>query len=327
MRLIGLFILILSFISCNNELNVIEEFKDIPVVYGVISATESVQYIRLERGFIDANTSALELAKDPNQLYYPDAQVSLVLKETGEEFPLEMIDGEDEGYPREDGVFAQSPNYLYKINSADMTIIEGQDYELKIDRGGDDLPIVTASTKMVAKSRLISPNPSTTSAIDFNYVQFNTFSWLGGDGAATYDFYIRFNYRERVGSNGPFDDKSVTWLVIKNTELDEYETAGRNFYSFLSGAIPQDQNYERRFSDIDVVLESGGQEILELNRINSANLGITSSQDVPSYSNLSEGRGIFSSKYKDEITGISLSPRSLDSLANGIITGELGFRN
>ncbi|NNL93551.1 MAG: hypothetical protein HKO66_15020, partial [Saprospiraceae bacterium] len=76
-------ILAAAFISCDNELNVVEDFKDIPVVYGFISMSDTAQYIRVERAFIDETESALVLAQNPDSLYYLNASVTLINNDSG----------------------------------------------------------------------------------------------------------------------------------------------------------------------------------------------------------------------------------------------------
>lgn len=316
------FVIFLAIFSCSNEFEIIEDYKDIPIVYGLISAIDTAQYIRLERAFVDENTSALEIAQNPDSLYYNNAVVNLVRTSNDDRFPMVRVDGRDEGYPRQDGAFASEPNFLYKIKSSDIQLAEGEKYRLEIERG-DNLPLVTAETTLLEASRMLNPGPQTI-GLDFNYVLFTTFRWRGGEGAAVYDLFLRINYRERE-NGGSFERKTALWRIGNNIENTEFEITGVNFYNFLTGAMPAGDQYERRFESVDVILDSGGEEILEFNRIGSANLGITSSQDVPIFTNLSEGRGLFSSKYREEVRGLALSPKSLDSLENGTITGILNF--
>ena len=74
--LIGTFILFL--LSCDNELDIIEPSGELPVVYGLLDPSDTIQLIRVERAFIDPVTSALVLAKDPEVLFYDDNTLSLI---------------------------------------------------------------------------------------------------------------------------------------------------------------------------------------------------------------------------------------------------------
>jgi len=91
--------------ACDNELNVIEDRKDIPVVYGFLTASDTAQYIRLEKAFVDPTTSALDLAKIPDSLYYDDELVTVEItdEDTDETYRLVRVDGNNEGYVRDEG--------------------------------------------------------------------------------------------------------------------------------------------------------------------------------------------------------------------------------
>ena len=107
---------ILSFCACSNELDLTASYQDIPVVYGLISPQDTAHYLRIERGFIDEEIAPDVIAQNPDSLYYEDVMARLTRVSNGQSIEFIRVDGNDEGYPREDGAFANAPNYLYKIN-------------------------------------------------------------------------------------------------------------------------------------------------------------------------------------------------------------------
>ncbi len=311
---------LVSLFSCDNSVDILEEPKDIPIVYGVLSAVDTAHYIRVERAFASDNVSALDLARDPDELYYDNATVTLV--SGSDRFDLERVDATIDGFPRQEGVFAQTPNILYKIRNSDINLEAGEAYTLEIDRGIDTLPIVTASTNIVGPSSIRSPQ----TILSFDNNIFTTFSWREGAFSSIFDLYLDFNYRERVrGSGDPYAPKQVRWKIASDIESTKLDIQGIQFFSFIAGAIDTDDSIERVFEDIDLVLDSGSSEIKDFIRISEANLGITSSQDVPTFTNLSEGRGIFASLYREVKENVQLTNKTLDSLKTGSITGNLNF--
>lgn len=324
---------ILFFISCDNELNVVEDYKDIPIVYGFLSLSDTAQYMRIERAFIDESTSGLELAQIPDSLYYLNASVFIEEVGTSTQYQLERVDGNLEGYVREEGAFAQSPNYLYKINTSDIDFIPEQEYKLIIDRGNDS-ELIEASTILLGTSDLKNPDVENGGFISFKTGSFSFFTWSASEAADIFNLYFDFNYRERgPETNGSFIPKTVTWKALQNFKKDaeddirvQAEIEGASFFTFLKGAIPETENIERRFDDITVRITSGGREINNFVEITSANLGITSTQDPPFFSNISEGRGIFSSTHELVIPNGSLTNQTLDSIREGQFTLNLGFQ-
>lgn len=326
MRLIAFLLILLGFASCDNELNVIEEPKDIPIVYGFLSISDTAQYIRLEKAFVDPMTSALELAQRPDSLYYGESTiVEIQDNDSGDIYTLRRIDGNNEGLVRDEGVFAQSPNYLYKILTSQMSLDPAHEYTLRINRG-ESFSLVTATTTLVGNSNFITPNPQNTSArLDFTENNTTTLTWGSGRNAVLYDVYVGINYVERpIG--GTFEDKSLLWKLASNINDTRYKQEGRQFYTFMRENIEALDDVERRFISFDLLVEGANNQLQDYIRVGQANLGITSTQDIPTYSNLSEGRGIFASKFTSRLDGIRISPNTIDSLANGVITKDLNFR-
>jgi hypothetical protein len=82
----------------------------------------------------------------------------------------------------------------------------------------------------------------------------------------------------------------------------------------------------RIFKGIDLQVRAGGLELYEFQRVQLANTGITSAGgDIPQYTNLSEGVGIFSSSNRHIRTDLELHEASLDSLRTGSLTKHLNF--
>lgn len=55
--------------NCSNELNVTADWKEQMVVYAVFNREEPIHYIRISRGYLDPQTNALVLAKNPDSIY------------------------------------------------------------------------------------------------------------------------------------------------------------------------------------------------------------------------------------------------------------------
>lgn len=314
---------ILLFLSCDNELDAIEDPKDIPIIYGVMSLSDTAQYIRIERAFIDPMTSALVLAMNPDSLYYSDIDVSIV-SSNGQQVSLTRVNGNDEGFPREEGAFPQDPNYLYKVKSSELNLNENDVYTLEVQRP-NELPLVTAQTNLVGESKFIVPIAvaGNQPKLDFNYVNPTRIKWREGANASLYDVSLLINISE--SQNGQDLTKQLKWTIANGVETNEINKDGQDFYAFIAGALEKNSGISRKFQGIDILIEGGNSELLEFLRISQANLGITSTQDIPNYTNLSEGRGIFASKYSNYLYGVDLSLVSFDSLKNGQLTRELNF--
>lgn len=308
--------------SCSNEFDITEDRKDIPVVYGLINPVDTATYLRIERGFISDDQSALDIAQIPDSLYYMNLDARIIDVESGEEFTLTRVDGNEEGYVRDQGVFAVAPNYLYKLSADEFTPIEKKTYELRLDRG-DNLSTVTASTIVVDNPRISRP------ADGFPLVFRNgfetIFEWKLSDEGKIYDLYLEVKYSESI-DNAPFENKRLKWDLATSYRDQIISIEGQRFFNFLASQIEENPLAIRSFGNVDVVLVTGGQEVLDFISIGQANLGITSSQDIPTYTNLSEGVGIFSSRNVERKNSVSLTQITLDSLRMGAATRNLNFQ-
>jgi hypothetical protein len=244
---------------------------------------------------------------------------------TGQRLTLQKVDGADEGYPRNDGVFASSPNILYKVRAEDANLTPGQRYRLEVTRS-DQLPVVTAETTIVSRPTINRPQAG--DRLRFQNNNFYRVLWSESSGAGFYDVILYFHYNEYHFSNpAEIESKVAVWKVSGVVTGNELEIPGIEFYEFVAATLPVDSELRRIFTGIDIQVRAGGAELYEFQRVQLANAGITSAGgDIPQYTNLSEGVGIFSSSNRHIREDLDLHDESLDSLISGSLTKHLNFQ-
>jgi len=319
-----------AFFSCSNEFELNAPATEIPIVYGLLSRSDDVHYIRVERAFIGENTSALELAQDPNALYFEDVQVELIRESNGEAFLLDRVDASQLGLEREDGIFATTPNILYSIEANELNLQE-ETYRLNIRRAADDL-LTTALTPIVGDVRLNRPIPGAQKpplriVLDDEL----TIVWAADETASLFDVTMRINYEE-FNPNEPNSVvlKTLDWSLAKSVESidgpNRVEPEGIEFYQFLNGNIAVDPALQRVLKSIDIRIDAGGEELFNYINVGQANTGITSAQIIPNYTNLSSGLGIFASRNTLIETGFVLDAQTRQELRDNDLTKDLNFR-
>ncbi len=323
---------ILVCFSCSTDFDIEAEWKDIPIVYGFLSTQDTAHYIRVEKAFLAPGGNALEIAQIADSLYY-DPSVSVVLEKitTGERYLLDRVDGNLEGYARVDGPFATAPNILYKILKSDLNLKSEDPIRLMIERGEQLMP-VTAETTIIGELELLENLPRE----PINFGAYNTelrIGWEVSTAARLFDLRFLLRYRESDPAQpANLIPKTLEFVLDRTIEREDesirvnYFLRSGDFFQFLGAALPILSAGFRVFDGIDIQLVAAGEAFLELTKIGQANLGITSANEVPIYTNLSEGRGIFSSRATAIREGLLLGPVSLDSLRNGIFTRDLGFQ-
>jgi hypothetical protein len=314
-----------TFFSCSNDFELTEGDVDAPIVYGMISVGDTATYIRVERAFVDENTSALVLSKDPAQLYYNDITVTIRHLKTSKDYVLKRVDGNLEGYKRDAGAFADAPNYLYKIKKSELNFIGKDQYKLIVSRNDGTILTEATTTALTPYANEDITNPGPTALLSFvNNLDYKI-RWFGDQAAVIHD--VKFIFKIKEEKDGKITDKSLSWTVVRNHDKNEYTFKGRAFYEYMQGALEKKPTTKRYFQNASIEVVSGAKEIKDYISIGQANLGITSSGEIPVYTNLSnDSQGIFSSKTAFRRMDIGLANVTIDSLKNGVITKSLNFQ-
>ena len=314
---------LLSQIACSEDFNTAAEFKDIPVVMGLLSTSDTAQYIRVERAFLAPNENAFEVAKIPDSVYYKNLDVKIEDLVTGNLYTLREVDGNLEGYVRQDGPFPTSPNILYKITAEELELVGGNEYRLFINRG-DNLPLITATTTVLNNIRLFSPVEGSSlrltelATVRINYEKLPS--------AYFFDVDMEVTVREINSVEGTNQLKTLVWPLARRTTAERVSIRGEEFLGFLAGAGFEKGNaYSRRVENIDIIISAGGREFFEFANVILANSGITATQEVPVYTNIEGGRGLFSSRNKQIFRNYRLTAETVQTLRESNLTSDLNF--
>lgn len=327
-----LFLLSLLAGACSTDFEIERGGRDIPIVYGLIDLQDTAHYVRVERAFLTGGGDAADVARNIDSLYYPPSvSVRIEKVNSGQQFELERVDGSAEGYPRRDGPFVATPNILYKVRANEINLQGDQQIRLIIERG-NDLPVVTAETTVLSSIDLVDNLPADPLSLG-NYLSTRRIAWRTESEAEIFDLRMIMHLREsRPDEPNVLEDRTLEWVLSPSFRREDnslqvnYSFPVEDFFLFLNGSLEQLATGRREFIDLDIRVTGGGPEFVDLLTIAQANVGITSGSDeIPIYTNLSEGRGIFASRTGDLRTGLSLSSIALDSLRNGIYTKDLGF--
>lgn len=336
LRITPLFaIALIFFTACKDELNTVEGWKGIPVIYGLLSLNDTATYLRVEKAFIDPNKSAFDIAQIPDSLYYKDVTVTLVRTRNNERFNLTKVDGNTEGYPRKDGIFAKLPNYLYKIKNSTLNLQSDEEWRIELLRKGETKPFAKSTTKVIGNYEVTTPG---TTPVFLRYDNtFNVTIETDEKSARLVDIKLVLNYEEvDAATPNQTATKSISWDYVTGGQrklngtiadpVVSFSRRGLDFYQYLGDNMPVIAGVKRTFKSIDVVVYTGGQELIDFINIGIANTGITGSQTIPTYTNIENGLGIFSSKNKTIKKGVKLSDVALDLLINGEYTKKLNFK-
>lgn len=326
-----LLVLVMGWSACSTEVNLEAEWKDIPVVYGFLSVQDTAHYIRIQKAFLEPGGDALQIAQINDSIYYDNLSVTLENRTQGTTFVLERVNGEDEGYVKDEGIFSNSPNTLYKLDAEEASLEGGDEVFLQINRG-DDLPPATAETIIISQMDSVASSPPNNIS-QLRYNQLLPITWRPGPEAQIFDVRIVFHYRELIpGQTEEPVAKTVEWVINKSvlredtdSQREKVDISGQALFAFLGSAIPPSEGEVRLFDYMDIFITGAGKEFREFVLVAQANAGITSAQNIPTYTNVQEGLGVFTSRVQLMRTGFRLGGEARDTLEDGMFTRDINF--
>ena len=160
-----LILITLAFIvSCDNDLDIIAEWKDIPVVYGILNAQDSVHYVKLNKAFLGQG-DVMSMAQEFDSLHYNQEEVGLRLIEYriagGQYIETKSIEMEptDEFEKPLEGIFSAPDQIIYKSDASlnNERYYSAQVYDKSVDTviASNLIPI-----DILSPLQVIKPNPA-----------------------------------------------------------------------------------------------------------------------------------------------------------------------
>jgi len=310
--------------SCDNDIELVAPYRNIPVTYGLLDKNDTAQYIRVEKAYLDPAVSALILAQEPDSLYYPQLDVVLENLTSGDEYSLTRVDGNLEGYPRASGVFAESPNWMYKIKSSAMRMRSGDRFRIKIDRG-EPYEEITGTTTLIGDLILVRPRPG--SSLDFSGQGDQSIVWQGDAASRFFDVVLYIYVSEwDPSTSDPKRVIEIPWELARSLTDPRLNFSKKEIYSLLANRLEEDPSLVRSLDSFKLEIKAGGEELYRFIQVSLANTGITASQEIPRVTNLSEGYGVFSSKASLTESDFDITRATFDSLKTNPLTAPLNFR-
>ncbi|MCX6235229.1 MAG: hypothetical protein NT175_11020 [Bacteroidetes bacterium] len=304
--------------SCDTSLDIMGNYEDITVVYGLLNQIDSVTYIKINKAFLGEG-NALLMAREPDSSSYGN-NIEVKIEEYDKYGGLANTFYFDTTsiYNKDTGTFYYPKQILYKCITKNQLNVESS-YKLIIHnkKTGKD---ITARTLLVGDFEIVKPlinNPSkpTISFPDNNSLK--EVEWTTAKYGRRYDVVMRFNFKEKL-----FNDPDTLLRYVdyhftsqKSKTLDGGEEmltqiANENFFKYLEATVPYDTEKElqvdcRVSGTVDFIFSVAGDDFNTYMEVNAPSTSIV--QDRPEYTNVTNGIGIFSCRY-NKIRKFFLNP-------------------
>lgn len=338
---LGLILTLFTFNSCEDDIELVGEYKETAVIYGLLDQSESTHYIKINRAFIGPG-NALEIAKIPDSNYFENvyATVSEIIdNNTARVWILDdtLLDTKDENgifyaptqkvyYFKDGSQGALNPEATYRL---DVIINQGLSNEFSITGETELVRGLTSGQGQVSYSFnfVTSDNKLTAS----NVLVSSTGT------AAIVNATIGIDFYEFIG-NTIYDSISFDWNageseVAPGTSYSA-PIQGQTFYELIRDNCTDNTDIDkRRLKSITIKLTGGSEDLVNYMNANKPSSSIA--QTKPAYTNLTVSNdryvvGIFSARQTVTLvkafstppqTYTCLAQKSREELCRGTISG------
>lgn len=314
--------------GCKNDFDVMADYQDITVVYGLLNQNDTAHYIKINKAYLGEGNAFL-MADVADSVNYQVTDISARLEEYNNStltntFPLTRTVNE---IAKDTGLFASDANILYKTTA---TLNPQRTYKLVIDNNKTGKTI-TANTPMIDNLNVTNPqNNQLVNIVGNNNAQY-TASFKSAKNALVYSMLIRFFYSDynTATNDSTVHSLDLTFPNLKSSNANGGETLlipvnpDALFQLLAANLGAPGINIERHTNGMRFIFYAGGEDLSTYLDVNGPSN--TLQQEKPEYTNINGGLGIFSCRYNKTVQNITLSPQSLDSLLNGRFTDQLGF--
>jgi hypothetical protein len=332
--------------SCESDVTLNAPYKSTTVIFGLLDADANAdavtnaldtQWIKINRTFLGSGNNLTYAQVRDSSEYSEDDFISkkVVRYYDGspvEEWNLTAITTSNKSV---NGIFYGPEQTLYYFVPPAAGLDEASTYRLEIDF--KDKEDVYAETNIINAAELQFTQPQIATTINFasgsansiTYTQSARIKWYGAQGAKSYEAIIRFHYKEFLYDNPEhtgtpvITDKFIDFNAGKYkaddsqiTDQYEIEFSGESFFTLLQNTLEANPNIKRQIgyfdgSDtrcFDLLMSMGNDQLNTYIEVNSPVSGIV--QERPSYTNVSNGLGLFAARSQRSLLNLKVVSNS-----------------
>lgn len=320
--------LLLAVASCDNEIDLLEDYKEIPVIYGLIDPGSNTHYVRVQKAWLGEG-NALVMGQQSDSIYYAQDDIKLTLEKlqtgsnaviTSEQF-LPTTD-----FPKQEGLFTEQGHYVFKLSTTNA-LDPDNSYRLRFENLKTG-KVVTANTRIIYPIVFNAFNNS----VKVNLANINPYQIRFGSPkwGRVFGLIMRIKYNEIDSISLNIRQRSIDYtlkninsLSVNGGEDMIFFLKGEEIFRYMGAVIgPPQGAYKRILSSFkaDYLFTCGTDDLYNYIQINSPNNVVNY---IPTFTNLSDGRGLFTCRYITRVNDVSFNDLTLDSILNGRYTSVI----
>ena len=305
------------FLSCETDFDVNAEWQDVTVVFGLLDPNNEDQLIKINKAFLGPG-DALQMASVADSTNYDPSEITVKVhrvkqQQFGGYDTLASVTLSDTLLEKDEGLFSTEENIIYTFKKPSSFYNTNSLYLLDI-LNENTQERITSETEIINTFSFESLNPSFEWGL-YNgelpdSLKFRTkkIEWQKSPNGLIYQLDIVINFLENN------DTVNLVWsqpLVEYTSGNMSLQIKGEQFFQFLVNNL--DNNTVKQFLNLDLVMTIGTVELKTYIDVNKPFSGIV--QERPTYKNINNGIGLFSSRFTyDDIKGIRLTNSTINYL-------------
>jgi hypothetical protein len=330
--------------GCSNSLSLLAPYKESVSVYGLLNQDDPIQYIRIERVFLGAE-SAYTMAQNQDSVYFKSGDLKVTLQRWigGVQVPVDNsgpavmeIVLTDTLLQAATGVFNQNER-VYKTNHK---LYNDSQYNLIIhnNKSGKEF---TSQTSLIQSFQLLQSLSGEPNTLTPNYSQNTPVNIVPSYNGVKYCYYgspvnagvcglvLRFFYTDYNGGMATKQSVDINLgtsypLQTVGGEKQDFPFTAATVLINLANSIPVNPTITRSIDSAEFILNAAGQALALYNQVN---MSTSLSQNKANYTNISGGVGVFSCRNELKLLRNIKDQSCIDTIAGSSFTCKLRFLN
>jgi len=328
--------------SCNEEVDMIGDFQETAVVYGLLDKSENVHFIKITRAYIGPGNS-LEIAQIPDSSYFDQVDATITERINGTQTRVWTLQDTIVENKDTQGVFYAPTQKLYYFTTTSGAPLDNNGiYTLDASINGGEFEI-QAATEIVSGISTSADGQ----AFRFDFVenpgvfQQKSISVDGGNSYVLNTSLEVFFHEFNTGVDTNLT--SFKWTLgeydVTPGKSQGFSIPGKTFYDLMASNVTNDGLINKRqMYSVKIIVTGGAENLYNYMSVNQPSSSLA--QNKPTFTNLTATNGhkvvgIFSSRYTYSIEKFFINPsnntlrmmaqKSVAELCTGAITGNLFF--
>ena len=240
-QVISIFFIFLIFSSCENDLDINANWKDIPVIYSILDSGsyhdkdedgnlifQDEHYVRVQKSFL-GDIAVSEMAQQTDSIYYNADDISVWIEKLEndvvlESIPLELV----MDFPKEEGYFSNEEHQVYKFNTilTDQNSDRTPSFDFRINflntLTGKEVTSITDIVQPIRVRKFPTSNSTSTGVLKFGESNnpLQIIEIYDSKNAKMYNFLFRFNYVEVNTELNTRDTLFIDWNFSPKTATE-----------------------------------------------------------------------------------------------------------